>query len=60
MEICNHLPDFRVIVNRMTRLLHRSLKRGHTANRLAWLLLVCLLAVLVLSFYHGVRSLPLT
>jgi hypothetical protein len=44
----------------MKRLLHRNFKRGPTANRLAWLLLVSLLAVLAISLYHGVRSLPLT
>ena len=52
--------EFHVSVYEMRRLLHRNLKRGHTADRLAWLLLVGLLTVLAISFYHGVRSLPLT
>jgi hypothetical protein len=40
------------------RILHRRLMRGPRANRAAALLLLGLLAVLVLSVLHGVRSLP--
>jgi len=44
----------------MKRVLHPELNRGRTANRLALLLLVSLLAILAVALVHGVRSLPLS
>jgi len=41
----------------MRRVFQPNLSRGHVADRLAIALVVCLLAVLVVSFYSGVSSL---
>jgi hypothetical protein len=42
----------------MKRVLHPEFNRGRTANRLALLLLLGLLAVLAVSLVQGVRTLP--
>lgn len=44
----------------MLRILHPELMRGRMADRLGWLLLVGMLAVLAISLVSGVRSLPLS
>jgi hypothetical protein len=42
----------------MTRLvLQKSLRRSRTANRIGLVLFFALLAVLVMSFYEGLRTL---
>jgi hypothetical protein len=44
----------------MKRVLHPGFQRGHTVERLAWILLLGMLAVLAVSVVNGVRSLPLS
>jgi hypothetical protein len=59
---CNATERERVILSvvepgrgQMRRFLHRSLKRGHIADRVATLLLFGLLAILAASLLQGVR-----
>jgi hypothetical protein len=41
----------------MLRVIHPNLKRGHMADRAAWLLLLGLLAILAGSVVHGIGML---
>jgi hypothetical protein len=44
----------------MKRVLHPGFQRGRVADRLAWLLLISMLAVLAVSLVQGVRGLPVS